>query len=127
MFVIASSPGCNGGTGDCAACGLAGCDADQSGDSGVLTQPTKTAALQPTVNMVAIGRLIGVYLLRSVRPFDSKPDDEYAVACCENDATIAISCALRDFSEPYRTSSDWLRLPPDFRHRPTCPGPRQSE
>src|SRR6266536_3119143 len=68
-----SSPGCNGGTGDCAACGLAGCDADQSGDSGVLTQPAKTAALQPTVNMVAIGRLIGVYLLRSARPFDREP------------------------------------------------------
>jgi len=39
IFVMPSSAGRNGGTGDAAACGLAGCDADESGDIGVLAQP----------------------------------------------------------------------------------------
>jgi hypothetical protein len=60
MFVIASRLGCTGGTGDCAACGLAGWDADKSGDGGVLTQPAKTAALQTPANMIPIERFISV-------------------------------------------------------------------
>ena len=63
MLVMASRPGCNGGMGEEAACGLAGCDVDESGD-GVLTQPAK--ATETRIERGKMGFMVSSFVVRVV-------------------------------------------------------------